>query len=65
MCDRVLRLPEVLKLTGLSRSTLYQFITRGDFPRQVQLGERSVGWFESHVSKWIQARKPVKNQTAR
>ncbi len=50
------RLPEVLRQTGLSRSTVYEMINRGDFPRQVQLSRRAVGGVASEVIEWINAR---------
>ena len=52
----ILRLPAVLKQTGLSRSTIYEMIDRGDFPQQVKLGRRAVGWIAEDVSDWIQSR---------
>jgi prophage regulatory protein len=50
--DRILRLPKVLEITGLSRSTLYRKIERGEFPRQLKLSERCAGWRESSVVEW-------------
>jgi len=50
------RLPEVLRHTGLSRSTIYEMISRGDFPQQVQLGRRAVGWIAKDVLDWIQVK---------
>jgi prophage regulatory protein len=47
------RLPEVLRQTGLSRSTIYEMINRGEFPRQVKLGRRAVGWIANDVVQWI------------
>jgi predicted DNA-binding transcriptional regulator AlpA len=38
----ILRRPQVEQRTGLSRSTLYQYIKDGDFPRPVRLGLRGV-----------------------
>jgi prophage regulatory protein len=52
----VLRLPAVKARTGLSRSSLYLFISRGEFPRPFSLGSRSVGWLENSVEEWISAR---------
>ena len=52
----VLRLPAVKKLTGLSRSTIYQAISQGRFPRQINLGPRAVGWLESDITDWMQTR---------
>ena len=61
------RLPEVLRQTGLSRSTIYDMISRGDFPRQVQLGRRAVGWMAEDVLDWIHAKidtDPAKQSTS-
>ena len=52
----ILRLPTVIERTGLSRSTLYLLISRAEFPGQVQLGTRSVGWVESEVQAWLESR---------
>ena len=52
----ILRRPQVQQRTGLSRSTLYQYIQDGHFPRPVSLGPRAVGWLESDVNTWIEAR---------
>lgn len=54
MSDRVLRMPEVILTTGLSRSTIYAEISKGNFPKQLKLtGGRSSGWLESSVSEWL------------
>ena len=55
MANAMLRLRAVMTKTGLSRSTIYLMISRGRFPRQVKLGERSVGWLEHEVEEWIRA----------
>ena len=61
----ILRRPQVETRTGLSRSTLYQYIQDGLFPRPVSLGARAVGWLESEVNAWIAARaKAVRPGTA-
>jgi len=45
-------------MTGLSRSTIYAEIAKGEFPKQVQLtGNRSVGWHESVIIQWIESRQ--------
>lgn len=53
MKDFILRLPKVSKNTGLSRSTIYERIAKGTFPKQIQLGEKSVGWLDSEISEWL------------
>ncbi len=56
MAQSVLRLPKVKSITGLSRSTIYLRIAEGNFPKQINLGSRSVGWLESDIQDWIAGR---------
>jgi prophage regulatory protein len=49
----ILKLKAVLLKTGLSCSSLYVYLGNGTFPKQVNLGPRSVGWIESEVDGWI------------
>ena len=42
--------------TGLSRSTIYVYVSRGLFPQQRQLGPRRVAWLASEVRAWIESR---------
>lgn len=54
--ERILRLPEVLQRTGLSRSTIYDWIKKENFPKSISLGSKSVGWLESDINFWINSR---------
>ncbi len=56
------RRPQVQQRTGLSRTTLYEYIKDGAFPAPVRLGARAVGWLESEVSEWIHARVKLTRQ---
>ena len=49
----LLRMRQVKARTGLSRSTIYLKIKCGEFPAQVSLGPRAVGWLEAEVDRWI------------
>lgn len=53
---RILRLPQVKERTNLSRSTIYALIKAGQFRAPISLGARAVGWLESDVSDFIEAR---------
>lgn len=53
--ERILRRKEVQDRTGLPRTTLYELIKDGRFPKPVPLYGRSVGWAESQVQQWIDA----------
>lgn len=50
---QILRINEVKQLTGLSRSTIYQYMAERRFPKSVSLGARSVGWLSTDVYDWI------------
>lgn len=54
--DRLVRLPEVLQLVGLSRSALYERMANGAFPSSRNIGMRSVAWTLSEIEAWIAAR---------
>jgi len=54
--ERILRLSDVKERTGLSRSTIYLYVSDGIFPRPINLGARCVGWLESEIESWIMAR---------
>ncbi len=53
---RILRLPEVMARTGLSRTTIYRWRLAGRFPQPVRLGTRNVGWIESEIEAWLRER---------
>lgn len=51
----LLRLPQVVERTGLSRSTIYLRIQKKDFPPPMKLGQgRTAYWLESDIDAWIQ-----------
>lgn len=57
MHDRLMRVVEVERLTGLSRSTLYRRIRGEGFPAPIDVGGRSVRWSQAAVLTWIEGRK--------
>lgn len=60
MTDRIMRRPEVERITGLSKSTLYRMIARGNFPAPApapaRIGERAVGWHTACLAAWLKSR---------
>lgn len=56
MVQAILRLPAVKAQTGLSRSSIYAYISEKKFPAPIQLGARAVGWISTDVEAWVQAR---------
>ena len=53
----IIRLPQVIAMTGVPRSTLYRLIKEGKFPKQVKLTEKSIGFYFSQVVQWIETRE--------
>lgn len=52
MSDIILKMPEVIKRSGLSRAEIYRKMEAGDFPKSVKMGVKSVGWYDSEISSW-------------
>jgi prophage regulatory protein len=50
------RLPTVIQVTGLSRSTIYRMVASGAFPAPVQIGARAVAWRWADLERWSEAR---------
>ena len=53
----ILRLPAVVKRTGLSKARIYQLERDHRFPARIELGPNSVGWYEHEVDEWCSSRR--------
>jgi len=49
----MIRIKEVMKMIGISKSTIYSFISNGTFPKPIKLGGRSVAWQRGNIEKWV------------
>lgn len=58
---KIIRLEKVMEMTGLARSTIYKHMANQYFPKAVSL-RCVVGWVESEVLEWIQARIAERDQ---
>lgn len=54
--EAFLRLPEVSRRVGFSKSRLYALISKGQFPQPIRIGQRASAWLESEIDAWIAAR---------
>ena len=54
--SQIVRLPYVLKETGLGRSTVYRMVAEHTFPAPVKLAKRAVGWRSADVRQWADTR---------
>lgn len=66
---QLLRLGAVTGRTGLSRSSIYYLIGKGEFPRPICVGARAVAWIDDEINRWIEGRiqrgRSPAGQTAR
>ncbi|WP_246855924.1 helix-turn-helix transcriptional regulator [Vibrio crassostreae] len=50
---RLIRLKEVMHVTGLARATIYKYMNEGTFPKSVSLGGRATAWEISEIEEWV------------
>ncbi|MCX7122721.1 MAG: AlpA family phage regulatory protein [Gammaproteobacteria bacterium] len=55
--NQILRKPQVIKMTGLSDSSIWRREHEGEFPKRRRLGLRAVGWYYDEVVAWIERRE--------
>jgi len=53
---KIIRKTALQKLTGLSPRQIDRLEKAGKFPLRIQLGQRSVGWHEGEINKWLDTR---------
>jgi prophage regulatory protein len=53
---RLLRVSEVQRIVGLSRSCIYQLISEGRFPKQRKISSRAVAWKDHDIAAWINSK---------
>jgi prophage regulatory protein len=63
--DRFIRRRTVEDRTGLSRSTIYQMMQEGRFPKAVRLSARAVAWPEAEINDWLNARLSERGEATR
>ena len=56
MTQEILRLKQVKNRCGLGRSSIYQKMKDGEFPRPIFLSKRAVGWVSNEIDSWITSR---------
>lgn len=56
---RILRLPQVIEMTGRCRSSIFQEVRDGTFPAPIRLSRSprgAVGWLDKEIFVWIEQR---------
>ncbi|MGR5354219.1 helix-turn-helix transcriptional regulator [Vibrio sp. DNB22_19_2] len=60
--NKLIRLKEVMAITGLCRSAIYSNMKGGHFPLSVSIGTSSVAWVEAEVREWVDSRIEERNR---
>ncbi|MCB1603408.1 MAG: AlpA family phage regulatory protein [Gammaproteobacteria bacterium] len=55
MIEKLLRLPDVIDMTGKSKSAIYDDMKNGSFPKPIRLGARAVAWKLSSIQRFIES----------
>lgn len=64
MIKKIYRLPEVMNMTGLSRSSIYLRVSTDEFPKPVKIGRRAVGWPEESIIAWQSRMMEAQDESA-
>ena len=56
---KLLRLPRVVDITALGKSSIYAGVKSGAFPAPVRLSARAVGWREDSLDRWVSERLTI------
>ena len=59
--SQIIRLKHVKAMTGLSRTTIYRFMSINEFPKQIKLGPKSSGWLIDEVDEWIKRQIQIRD----
>ncbi|OWU69384.1 DNA-binding protein [Roseovarius sp. 22II1-1F6A] len=57
MIQKHYRRRQVEEITGMSRSAIYNLMSKGLFPRPVRLTGKAVAWPESAIEEWLASRE--------
>ena len=52
----MLRINDIVKKTSLGKSTIWQWVGEGKFPKPIKLSKRIRVWKESDIDEWIESK---------
>lgn len=59
--NRFIRMPDLRKKVGLSKSQIYKLIQQDEFPEPVKLGKKVSVWVDSEVDEWMSKQVPTRH----
>lgn len=54
--ERLIRLAEVISITGLRKTSIYAAMNAGEFPKSIKISSRASAWPLSAVNRWVSSR---------
>ena len=57
----LIKLPAVKRITTFSSATIFRLISKGEFPKQIKIAERSSAWSLEEVYNWIDQKKDARD----
>ncbi|MBL6930570.1 MAG: AlpA family phage regulatory protein [Rhodospirillales bacterium] len=60
---KLLKINDVIELSGLSRSSVYALAQQNKFPKPLKQSERSSAWVEDEIKEWIAERIKERNES--
>ena len=61
LSDKYIKVGEISKILGVSRSTIYKWVEEGSFPKPVHFGDATknstMRWVQSELEEWL-AKRP-------
>ena len=59
---QLVKLPVVCEMTTFSSATIYRLISKGEFPKQIKLSERSSGWLLDEIHAWLDKKIDIRDE---
>lgn len=59
--ERFLCLDEVMNKTGMKRSTIYNQMKSGEFPKSISISANRIVWLESEIDSWMKTKINQRN----
>ena len=60
---QMIKINEIVKITSISKTTIYRLMKLNRFPKSRKLGLRAVGWVRYEVEDWLQSCVRYKNKS--
>ena len=58
----LIRIREVVNMTGISKSQVYRLAGMDAFPKPIRLTAQSVAWVKAEIEQWIQSKIAQRNK---